>query len=440
MSAFQGSQSPPFVQQSGTVTPGHVLAWTTDGVVQDAGTPLNPGATTLGLLNSSLNAFGIANAPPTEPGPFSTLTLGYNPATGNAALNVMSFNGATPIGFEINVNGITYPFPGGSVRNNFTVANGQIFKPNGERWQGQGFCVRSDTLAQTVTNAACQPLTTLAPLTSFVVIASQVQVGYTVDAFIAQVDQAIQWLTGLGIVACIVNYENTWAETGGATGDVLVAEAAWFTALAQRYASNPYVWFITGPNEGTNVTDTFSVSIEQNTIYNAIRAAGNSSLVGFDPIGFPPSTNAALMPDSAGHYSNMTGIFWGVHTYGWEPAAYTPPLSEASPTDCNFVISDTAAQMNYVQSLDGVIPVLCTEFGNATGGQDTAIDGAQMIEQITTFGVTVNQAYAAWIWFWPGSGSINAIADNCVFPNAITTLTPGYGTTIVFNMLPQNAP
>lgn len=98
------------IEQSGSVTPGHVLAWTTDGVAQDAGTPNAPFATTLGLINDSLTAFGIANAPTN--GPFAQMAWGFNPADGNAALSISSFNGAQEVAFEVIVNGVTYPFPG----------------------------------------------------------------------------------------------------------------------------------------------------------------------------------------------------------------------------------------------------------------------------------------------------------------------------------------
>ena len=100
----------PTIEQSGSVTPGHVLAWTTDGVAQDAGTPSNPFAITLGLQSNSLVSFGIANAPTS--GPYNQLGLGFDPATGNAALSVAGYDGASNVGFVVIVNGVTYPFPG----------------------------------------------------------------------------------------------------------------------------------------------------------------------------------------------------------------------------------------------------------------------------------------------------------------------------------------
>lgn len=117
--SFSGTKSPPFIEQSGVVTPGHLLAWTTDGVAQDAGSPNAPFATTLGLVSNSLVSFGIDSAPVT--GAFNQLGLGFDSVTGNAALSVSAFNGAPGVGFEIIVNGVTYPFPG--------VGNGDVSGP-----------------------------------------------------------------------------------------------------------------------------------------------------------------------------------------------------------------------------------------------------------------------------------------------------------------------
>jgi hypothetical protein len=100
----------PQVEQSGNVTPGHVAAWTTDGVIQDGGTPSAPFLTTLGLQSNSLVSFGIANAPTS--GAYAQLGLGFDPATGNAALSVASYDGAPNVGFVVIINGVSYSFPG----------------------------------------------------------------------------------------------------------------------------------------------------------------------------------------------------------------------------------------------------------------------------------------------------------------------------------------
>lgn len=97
------------IKQSGSVTPGHLVSWTTDGVVQDAGVPGAANATQLGLLTASGTAFGIQNA--SAPSPYRLLGFGFNPTNGNAQITMASYGGASAAGIEIVLNGTTYPFP-----------------------------------------------------------------------------------------------------------------------------------------------------------------------------------------------------------------------------------------------------------------------------------------------------------------------------------------
>lgn len=120
------------IEQSGTVTPGHVVAWTTTGVAQDGGTPNSPFLTTLGLQSNSLVSFGINNAPAN--GPYNQLGLGFDPVTGNAALSVAGYDGAANVGFVVIINGVTYAFPGaggGDVVGPGTSADGDVALWNG---------------------------------------------------------------------------------------------------------------------------------------------------------------------------------------------------------------------------------------------------------------------------------------------------------------------
>lgn len=97
------------VAQSGHVTPGHLVAWTTDGVIQDAGTPAQPFVTGgLGILSSNTTSFSIVNNPVS--GAYSSLSLGITASAAN--LTIASFGGAAPLPFNIVLNGVTIPFPG----------------------------------------------------------------------------------------------------------------------------------------------------------------------------------------------------------------------------------------------------------------------------------------------------------------------------------------
>ncbi len=79
------------VQQSGTVTPGHPVMWTTTGVVQDAGASSNGKLTGLGITSANLSSLCINNGP--QSAAYSALCLGINGTT--AAVSVTAFGGAT---------------------------------------------------------------------------------------------------------------------------------------------------------------------------------------------------------------------------------------------------------------------------------------------------------------------------------------------------------
>lgn len=96
------------VKQSGRVTPGHLGSWTTDNVIQDAGTPSSPKVTGgLGVVSDNQDSICTQNALTN----YSRLCLGVTSSA--AYLSLGNFGGA-PIPLNIVVNGTAYPFPQGS--------------------------------------------------------------------------------------------------------------------------------------------------------------------------------------------------------------------------------------------------------------------------------------------------------------------------------------
>lgn len=105
------------VQQSGTVTPGHIPSWTTSGVIQDGGAATNGYVTNLGIfanggLPSCITAsttpranFNPASSPYSQFCEFTTMG-------GASGISLQSYNGAPNANFEFLINGQTYPFPG----------------------------------------------------------------------------------------------------------------------------------------------------------------------------------------------------------------------------------------------------------------------------------------------------------------------------------------
>jgi hypothetical protein len=92
------------VQQSGTVTPGHPVAWTTNGVVQDAGTAVNGFLTSLGVVASGV---GVCQNSGPITGPYNQACLSVTSSA--LSLNFTNVAGAT--GFpQLCINGVCNAF------------------------------------------------------------------------------------------------------------------------------------------------------------------------------------------------------------------------------------------------------------------------------------------------------------------------------------------
>ncbi len=107
---FAGAAFAQPVQQSGTVTQGHAAAWTTDGVIRDAGTAANGNLTSLGVTGSG---DGICqNSAATSSAGWQQVCMGATTA-GGGYFKVQNFGTATAQGFTIFINGTPFVFPNG---------------------------------------------------------------------------------------------------------------------------------------------------------------------------------------------------------------------------------------------------------------------------------------------------------------------------------------
>ena len=95
------------IQQTGSVTPGHLVSWTTSGVVQDAGPSTSGQVNSLGLYGLGGTPYLITNSP--TPGPFTGQysQLGMGISLSAAYLTVNSFNGAPALPLNVVINGTT---------------------------------------------------------------------------------------------------------------------------------------------------------------------------------------------------------------------------------------------------------------------------------------------------------------------------------------------
>ena len=101
-----------YVYQSGGVTPGHAVQWTTSGVIQDAGTAASGNLTSLGVTNNSgpgiCVSTGLVNASGRQQ---LCLSASLN---GAGVISLQNYGTATAQNLEFIVNGSTTVLPSGS--------------------------------------------------------------------------------------------------------------------------------------------------------------------------------------------------------------------------------------------------------------------------------------------------------------------------------------
>ena len=117
------------VQQSGSVTPGHIASWATSGVIQDAGTATAGKINTFGLYGNGGTPLAITNSATQGPfsGAYSQMGLGISHSA--AYINIGNYGGDPVSAFQINING-TNVFSAGTSGVSLPLAQGLIFVGN----------------------------------------------------------------------------------------------------------------------------------------------------------------------------------------------------------------------------------------------------------------------------------------------------------------------
>jgi hypothetical protein len=105
------------------------------------------------------------------------------------------------------------------------------------------------------------------------------------------------------------------------------------------------VWFGSG-----NELSPPGVSAEHQNVYNAVRGAGNNTIIMLcEPGGGGPGT----LPDNASAYTSMSNVVWDQHWYDW--------MTNGS-TDAGTLSSDLIGMVQQDQSFttssNGTIPVI----------------------------------------------------------------------------------
>lgn len=176
------------------------------------------------------------------------------------------------------------------------------------------------------------------------------------------------------------------------TGAALAAENAWYASVAKAYADNPYVWFGTFNEPGTQGG---SVSAWELQTYNAIRGAGNNSIILLEIVGWPGAWNNSMNPSD---FAGMHNTVWDTHFYGWVPRYSTDQAT------VDQALADEIAGAQQIPSADGTMPAMIAEYGNSTAGDQIDPNGEQTVAAVITAGANEKFGSAAWAWL-PGGSS-----------------------------------
>ncbi len=338
------------------------------------------------------------------------------------------------------------PGPTAPTGGNFSVANGNIINPNGTVFGGKGF-----GLADPADGAAA-----LAAIPNVGII--NVDSG-TLSNGPAYFQALVNEATAKGIVVVIGNYIGPQGQTGGggtytpSTG--LANETAWYASLAAAYKNNPYVWFSTLNEPSGALSD---IQNEHAAIYNAIRGAGNNSMILMEGNG-AVTTNGF----NSSVYTGMTNVAWDTHFYNWisgysaslatnqsylagqladpasngmleaatttapppPPPTFTPSANDATITTVGPVITDTAGNT----------------WGLTSGGQvainGTADTSTANVTELAYVGGDIFQENASNLWWGeanPGDGwNINPGAAASPLPS----FTPSPANTVISTVGPM---
>lgn len=293
------------------------------------------------------------------------------------------------------------PVPPGAPSAGITVAGGQLVHA-GAPIVLKGLAVLDSTMA-TTPPAGIRSLFGPGPNSIMLAIGADGN-GYATARPNSEIVAYVQACNAAGFWVGLSDYVP--GQPQGRSGQDLQNSLAWYVALSKAVAGMQVFW--TTENEVQGPLDA-----NLQAIYGALRGAGDSNLIMIQP-SWPTSITPATV-------AGMTGVCWNIHIYPWTFASL-PPTQAAYDAG---VLGQVEQWQNFGPSLDGVMPVVNGETGNATSGNggpidDPFVNGKFIMTQATLDQMGKNPGLAGnlyWLHDWHGGGGN---ADTLVVNGALT--------------------
>ena len=236
------------------------------------------------------------------------------------------------------------------------------------------------------------------------------------DSWYSQIDTYL----AAGLIVMISDYQPSAVTVR--TGQDAQNAFAWYAKIAGHYQTNPNIMFTT-QNEPGDPDNGASIDAYHRGVYNAVRnTAGNAvSMIWFE------SSNSNSYPTyvgplTASTYNNMTLVGWNIHQYPW--TARRDGLFVQGTTQAQFntyALSVMPTYQNFTHSLDGVMPCIMGEGGNASDGNtydDFKVNNKDAV--VESYLEILRTAFGGfsgvfpWLWNYGGGGTTGSdqIVDN----------------------------
>lgn len=417
------SVSAQTVQQAGSITPGHVARFVTNGVIADGGTAANGAINSLGITATG-TPFCINDYATTTAGGYHQLCLG-SLSLGGGLLSYNAYGGAADLPFQVNINGVTTTIGTGTVSAGvagelpYYAATGTTVLGNPNLTVSNGLL----TLGQT--GSILGGLNLSGSTSGSVAIRPQAAAGsynFNLPTTAGSAGQAL--VSGGGGSTAM-----TWQSFGGTVNSGTTGQAAYYAADGTT-VSGTSALVLSGTTAALNPSGTVSIApTGALTINPASASTMNNVAIG----GVSPSTGAFTTASATGQISSgVAGASLGSLALSGNTSGTVIVKTQAAAGSYNFNLPTTAGSsgdpllsggggasaMSY-GSRSGNTTTFATTSGSLTNGNAATFDASGNIVDGGPLPTgTINSGTAGQLTYYAGSGT-------AVSGNANATISSG---------------